>query len=221
MIQLRDVSKHYAKGTEKVRALDGVSLEVPEGALVLLEGHSGSGKTTLINVIAGLVRPTSGEVTAGGERIDGMSEAQKASLRARKLAVVFQMFHLVPYLTTIENVLLPTLADPHAVDGDAAERAGQLLEDLGMDHRLKHYPDELSVGERQRCALARALLNNPEIVLADEPTGNLDPTSAEKVMRTLSAYHESGATILIASHHPLEYISPDMKLRLTEGRLEN
>lgn len=221
MIRLDNVCKHYRKGAAVVRALEAVSLEVPNGAFALLTGPSGSGKTTLINVVAGLTRPTSGAVEIAGRRLDEISAGQRAMLRAKQVAVVFQMFHLVPYLTALENVLLPTLAGP-GPDGKAAKsRAQQILDELGLGHRLTHYPDELSVGERQRCAMARALLNEPQIVLADEPTGNLDPDSAHKVMSALQTCHARGATILLASHQPLEDLHPDVQFKLLDGQLQD
>jgi putative ABC transport system ATP-binding protein len=220
MIRLENVSKHYARAGEIVKALDGVSFEIPKGTFALLKGPSGSGKTTLINLTAGLARPTEGTITIAENRLGSMSPARRAALRARQIAVVFQMFHLVPYLTALENVLLPTLAATPENGGSATSRAEQLLNELGLGHRLAHRPNELSVGERQRCALARALLNQPDVILADEPTGNLDPASAEKVLATLAAAHRDGATILLASHHPIEGIEPGMELNLLDGVLQ-
>ncbi len=220
MIRLDNVSKHFCRGGDVVRALDGVSLEIPQGALALVRGPSGSGKTTMVNVAAGLTRPTAGSVTLVGERLDTLSPGRRASFRAKRVAVVFQMFHLIPYLTALENILLPTLADRDASGGNAASRAHELLTKLGMDHRAGHFPNELSVGERQRCALARALLNRPEVILADEPTGNLDPDSATHVLEALQACHADGATILLVSHHPVDVIRPDLEFHLKDGRLK-
>ncbi|MBN2312164.1 MAG: ATP-binding cassette domain-containing protein [Candidatus Hydrogenedentes bacterium] len=218
-IRLENVSKHFRKGSDVVRALDGIALEVPGGALATVRGPSGSGKTTLINLVAGLMRPTSGAVFVAGERLDGLSPAQRAALRARRIAVVFQMFHLVPYLTTIENVLLPTLAAPAAPGENLAERAQSMIAALGIEHRTGHFPDELSVGERQRCAVARALLHRPEVVLADEPTGNLDPDSARRVLEALDTCRAEGATVLLVTHHPVDSIHPDIEFRLENGVL--
>jgi putative ABC transport system ATP-binding protein len=216
MILLENVSKHFRKGREVVRALDGVSLDVPRGALALLHGPSGSGKTTAINIAAGLTLPTAGSVTVSGHPLHALTPRARAKLRSRDIAVVFQMFHLVPYLTALENVLLPTLASPSA---DGVARARELLDELGLSDRVGHYPSELSAGERQRCALARALLNRPGIILADEPTGNLDEDSAHIVLDVLERNRREGATILLVSHQPVDRIRPDMEFRLKSGRL--
>lgn len=219
MIYFKSVCKRYVRGKSVVNALSDVTFEIPQGAIAIVRGHSGSGKTTLINIAAGLMRPTSGSVIIDGERIEQFTPARSAALRARRVAVVFQMFHLVPYLSALDNVLLPTLAvpgDPKQADA----RARELLMTLGLADRMNHYPDELSAGERQRCALARALLNKPDVVLADEPTGNLDPHSAKAVMRALAQHRAEGATVLLVTHHPVEGIEPDIELRLSDGRLE-
>jgi len=217
MIQFKDVSKQYQKGDTIVRALDGISFEVKQGQLALVRGPSGSGKTTLINLAAGLSRVTQGSISVAGTCIDHLSLKERAALRASNVAVVFQLFHLVPYLTTLENVLLPTLA---ATDNEGAvARAQRLLSELGLESRSNHYPDEMSAGERQRCALARALLNSPSVILADEPTGNLDPDSAETVLAHLDGARKRGASVLLVSHQPVESIHPDSIFDLREGKL--
>ena len=216
MIRFENVSRHFRKGRETVRALNGLSIEIPRGALALLHGPSGSGKTTVINLAAGLTVPTSGSVMSAGRPLHALSPRARAALRRRDIAVVFQMFHLVPYLTAFENVLLPTLAS--AAD-DATSRAKQLLDELGLSSRAGHYPSELSAGERQRCALARALLNRPQIILADEPTGNLDEASAHIVLDMLERNRAEGATILLVSHQPVERIRPDIVFLLKAGIL--
>jgi putative ABC transport system ATP-binding protein len=217
MIHLENVSKRFRKNDVVINALDDVSLEVPKGALALVRGPSGSGKTTLINVVAGLTPPTAGSLTVAGERLDALTPRARTALRARRIAVVFQMFHLVPYLTALENVLLPTLA---AFDKDAFTRANDLMQALAIDHRAAHFPSELSAGERQRCALARAVQNRPEVILADEPTGNLDQESADLVLATLRDRRDQGATVLLVSHHHIDTIPTDIEFALKEGRLQ-
>lgn len=217
MIQLENVHKHFVKGRETVRALDGISLTIPQGALALVRGPSGCGKTTLTNIAAGLMRPTSGKVTVGGKALETLSPRSRAALRAQRIAVVFQMFHLVPYLTALENILLPTLA---ARGKDAPTRAQHLLDALDIAHRANHFPSEMSAGERQRCAMARALLNRPDVIMADEPTGNLDDESAQRVMAMLHESRKAGATILLVSHQPVAEIQPDFEFHMKAGRLE-
>jgi len=217
MIRFNGVSKQFRKGDTTVRALDNVTFEVEPGQLALVRGPSGSGKTTLINLAAGLSRASLGSIHVAGTCIDELSLRERADLRAREVAVVFQLFHLVPYLTALENVLLPTLATPGA--GNAPERARGLLAELGLESRGNHYPDEMSAGERQRCALARALFNEPAVILADEPTGNLDPASAETVLAHLDNARKRGATVLLVSHQPVDSIRPDVVFELREGRL--
>lgn len=217
MIRFEDVSKQYRKGDIVVDALAGVTFDVEQGELALVRGPSGSGKTTLVNLAAGLSHPTRGSITIAGTCLDRLSLQERAALRAKDVAVVFQLFHLVPYLTTLENILLPTLASPDK-DG-AVDRAQALLSELGLASRGNHYPDEMSAGERQRCALARALLNSPSVILADEPTGNLDPASAETVLAHLDAARKRGASVLLVSHQPVESIHPDRVFELREGKL--
>ncbi|NIA12575.1 MAG: ATP-binding cassette domain-containing protein [Nitrospiraceae bacterium] len=218
MIRLDNLSKHFRKGDTVVHALEKVSIEVPQGQLALLRGPSGSGKTTIINVVAGLTRPTSGTVAVGGQDLGALNSRERTALRAKSIAVVFQMFHLVPYLTTLDNVLLPTLAAPSA---DAGTRARQLLDELGMTPRVNHLPRELSAGERQRCAMARAILNRPDVILADEPTGNLDEESAAHVLGMLAASKAEGATVLVVSHQHIDSIPADVEFELRGGRLLN
>ena len=217
MISFRKVSKHFLKNGGVVKALEEVSLEVPAGKLALVRGPSGSGKTTLVNVAAGLTSPTSGSLSVAGKQLDKLTSRARTALRARRIAVVFQMFNLVPYLTALENILLPTLG---AFDERALSRANDLMGALAIEHRAAHFPHELSAGERQRCALARSLQNRPEVILADEPTGNLDQESAKLVLGMLRECRDQGVTVLLVSHHHIDTIPADLKFVLKDGRLE-
>jgi len=199
VIHLEKVSKVYRKDGQEVRALDGFDLSVERGEFVAVRGPSGSGKTTLLLTVGGMVRPSQGRVLVGGEDIYAMSARERALWRARHVGFVFQMFYLLPYLDVLENVLVPDLAGSRATRQQAVE----LLERFGLSDRLNHRPPELSTGERQRVAIARAVLNRPELLLADEPTGNLDPDSAEAVMGHLADYHKEGGTVLLVTHEPV------------------
>ena len=199
MIALRQVSKVYRRGEERVAALQDVTLSVARGEFVTVRGASGSGKSTLLLTLGGMVRPTSGSVSIDGQDLYALSTRERARLRADRIGFVFQMFHLIPYLTALENVLVPELAG--ATQGPEEARA--MLERLGVAERADHRPPELSTGERQRVALARALLKGPEIILADEPTGNLDPDNAGQVMGHLAEFHRAGGTLLVVTHDAL------------------
>jgi len=195
MIALENVRKVYR--TKRGEALDGVSFSVAAGEFLTVRGPSGCGKSTLLLTIGGMVRPTQGTVTVDGKDVYALSAAQRAAFRADNIGFVFQMFHLVPYLTVLENVLLPTAAG----GGSAGEaEALALLERFRMTDRAHHKPAELSTGERQRAALARALLRRPGLLLADEPTGNLDPENAAEVMSYFTEYHHEGGTVVLVTH---------------------
>lgn len=216
MIAVENLTKRFRRGRTDVRALDDISFEIPAGKLALFRGPSGSGKTTLINILAGLTQPTSGRVEVAGLAIQGMTDAHLARMRARQVAVVFQMFHLVPYLSAFENVLLPTLATNVPA---CREKARALMESLGVGERAGHFPSELSAGERQRCALARALMADPAVILADEPTGNLDEESAGRVLAMLQRRRDEGTTVLLVSHQSVEAAKPDLEFELRSGKL--
>lgn len=199
MIELANVSKVYTTPNGKVRALDAVNLSIQRGEFVVARGPSGSGKSTLLLTIGGMIRPTEGRVLVGGQDVYMMPSRQRARLRADGIGFVFQMFHLVPYLSALENVLIPTLAGAQT----GRQEATELLARLQLSDRVHHRPAQLSTGERQRVALARALLNNPDIILADEPTGNLDPDNARQVMNYLAEFHRAGGTVVVVTHDPL------------------
>lgn len=217
MVQLENVSKMYQGPGGPVRALDGVSLRIAAGEFVAIQGASGSGKSTLLLAIGGMARPTQGRVVVAGSDLYALSPQERARFRAAKLGFVFQMFHLLPYLSVVENVLIPTLAK--AAEG-ARERARELLDRFGLSHRLAHRPSELSIGERQRAAMARALLNRPAILLADEPTGNLDPDNARQIMGYLAEVHRQGTTVLVVTHEELTSRYAQRTIRISQGQIK-
>ncbi len=214
MITLESVSKSYQGAQGRTVALDAIDLKIDKHDFVVLRGPSGSGKTTLLVLIAGMLRPSQGEIIVDQQRLSEMSAERKARFRARNIGFVFQMFHLVPYLNVVENV---TLA---AVGGEADTlKAEVLLNKLGMGEKGNSFPSELSAGEKQRTAVARALINQPQIVLADEPTGNLDPESARKVLSYLSDFHKQGGTVIVASHSDFADGFANRVVELRSGRI--
>ncbi len=212
MLHLRDVTKTYRRARRTVHALDAVSLRIESGESIVVRGPSGSGKTTLLLTIGAMLRPTSGAVTLDDTDLYATTPARRAALRAQRIGYVFQLFNLLPYLSAADNVLLA---------GHARRRnALDLLDRLGIADRAAHRPRELSVGERQRVAVARALVREPSLILADEPVAGLDPESAEAVMRCLAQRAASGATLIIATHGDLPACTPTRELRLTRGKLD-
>ncbi|MBM3131979.1 MAG: ABC transporter ATP-binding protein [Chloroflexi bacterium] len=200
MLEIRNVTRAYGHGPSRVLALDGVSLRVEKGEFVAVTGPSGSGKTTLLNVIGGLDGISGGEVFLEGERIDNLSEADLVGVRRKKIAYVFQQYHLVPSLTALENVLLP-LTFSSSRNG-AHARGTQMLQKVGLSHRAHHKPSELSGGEQQRVAIARALINNCSLVLADEPTGNLDRKTGAGILELFTELNQEGYTLILVTHSP-------------------
>ena len=218
MIRLVDVVKEF-DGKRKVRALDGVSLHIEKGEMVALVGPSGSGKSTLLNLIGTLDRPTSGEIYLDGQRLSGLSDAELTLLRRDKIGFIFQFFNLLPSLSCVENVALP-LHLRGWKRRQARERAVELLDLVGLSHRLDHLPDELSGGERQRVAIARALSVYPPILLADEPTGNLDTKTGAEILDLIRDLHARlGATVLMVTHDPGVAASCERTVTLRDGRL--
>jgi ABC-type lipoprotein export system ATPase subunit len=216
MLILQDLTKTYRTWAAEVKALDGVSLKIDRGEFVAVCGPSGSGKTTLLMMIAAMLRPSGGTVRFEDRDIYEMTVPARARFRAETIGFVFQMFHLVPYLNVLENVLLAA-AVVRRRDGKA--QAEGLLRRLGLDHRLGHRPSELSAGEKQRTAIARALLNQPKLILADEPTGNLDPENARCVLRHLQDFQKAGGTVIVATHGPTAQEFATRTISLREGRL--
>lgn len=199
-IELKDIAKTYATGKLVVPVLKGIDLSIDEGEMVSIMGPSGSGKSTLMNIIGLLDRPTSGELMIAEKQITlNMSDKMLATLRSEKIGFVFQTFNLLPKLTAVSNVLVPT-AYSSKVKSKRNERARELLERVGLGKRGKHRPTELSGGENQRVAIARALINDPDIILADEPTGNLDSKSGEGIIKLLDDLNSEGKTVIIITH---------------------
>jgi len=199
-VELRDVVRQYGHGDSAVRALDRVSIQVPDGEFLAVMGPSGSGKSTLLNLVGALDRPDSGSIAVGGRDIAGLSVRESARYRRADVGFVFQSFNLLPRLTVVENVAMPLMFDGVSV-AERTRRAQQMLDELGMGHRLQHRPPTLSGGERQRVAIARALVHHPRLLLADEPTGNLDSRNAEAAMVVLSQLNrDRGQTIVLITH---------------------
>ena len=217
-LELRQATKALPSGARMLTILDRVDLAVGAGEFVAVLGPSGSGKSTLLGLAAGLDRPTSGEVLLDGERIDALSEDALALLRRRKVGFVFQSFQLLSNLTAEENVLLPL----ELIDApDGASRARGLLDAVGLADRAHHYPVQLSGGEQQRVALARAFATRPALLLADEPTGNLDGKTGEKVLSLLEAlWKESGTTLVLVTHDPALAARAERQIHLRDGRVE-
>jgi len=213
---LEGVGRDYAKDRKAIRVLDGVSLSLRAGEFVSVQGASGCGKSTLLLLAGGLLRPTAGTVRLLGEDLYALSPAQRAARRARRIGFVFQRFCLIPYLSVRDNVLSATLG---AAEGGLEARADRLIDGLGLGSRSTHHPAELSAGEQQRTALARALLHEPALVLADEPTGNLDPESARIVTRALAEAAAGGAAVVMATHSASAAEVATRHLRLDGGRL--
>lgn len=197
MLAIDNLTKYYHRSRVTVTALANFSLSASSGEMVAVNGPSGCGKTTLLLAAGGLLQPDQGTVIVSGQHLYALSSEERARFRASHIGFVFQQFHLVPYLSVLENVLSATLATSREAP---RERAMALLERFQLSHRLYHVPDELSTGERQRCALARALLNEPKLILADEPTGNLDDQNADVVLSHLQTHAEEGGTVLLVTH---------------------
>ena len=217
LVRVRGLAKTFGEGNAQVRVLDGAEFEVARGEFVAVVGKSGSGKSTLLHLLAGLDRPDAGEIEFDGLRLDRLDERGLTAVRRRKIGFVFQAFHLLPELTGAENVLLPARL---ARDGvEAAPRAQELLERLGLAPFARRLPTELSGGEQQRLAIARALINDPALVLADEPTGNLDDESGAAVLHLLRRATDSDRSVVLVTHDRAATRMADRVLRLEGGRL--
>jgi putative ABC transport system ATP-binding protein len=218
MISLRSVSKSFTRRTGDVQALAEATLDVPAGDFVSIVGPSGSGKSTLLYVIGGMLSPTSGQVMVESRSLYGLGTEDRAWLRRNTFGFVFQTFNLIPYLSALENVQVPLLLSGLS-SGDQERKARGLLERFGLSDRLEHKPFELSVGQQQRVALARMMANDPKIILADEPTANLDPENAGTVVKFLQDMNREGKTVVMATHSPDLSSVAKRVLRLDQGRI--
>jgi len=215
MLELNELTHRYINSRQPVTALDAVSLSVQPGQLVLVRGTSGSGKSTLLFAAGGMRRPTAGRVQLDGQDLYGLSRAARASLRGSSMGFIFQSLNLIPYLNALENVLLAAGEDAASLKS----RGVELLEELGLSDRLHHRVDRLSQGERQRAAVARAMLRKPSVLLADEPTGNLDPENADTVFHALRRYADQGGAVLLVSHATSHTQLADHVYTLDQGRI--
>ena len=211
------VFKSY-KGANQINALDNVSLEISAGEFVIVRGPSGSGKTTMLLALGGMLHPTSGTISVAGKDLYGISVSDRAKFRSGNIGFVFQMFHLLPYLNVLDNVLLAAKARAKTGIGDSAKT---LLNKLGLADRIDHKPAAISAGEKQRTALARAMINNPQIILADEPTGNLDPENADMVMTFLKDFNNQGGTVVVVTHGDHADKFATRTVQLNKGRIDS
>lgn len=218
LLRLENLSKSYPGPGDALQAVDRVSLSVGAGEFVGVQGPSGCGKTTLILAAGALLQPTSGRVLVAGQDPYALSSDQRARFRAANIGFVFQQFHLIPFLSVLDNVLAPALAGPVA---GARERARELLAHFGLQHRAGHLSADLSTGERQRAALARALLRRPKLLLADEPTANLDDENGAVVLRCLAEFAHGGGTVLVVTHDPRAAKYAGRLLEMSGGKLED
>jgi len=199
VIELRQVQKHYAAGLMRASVLRGIDLSIRNGEFVALLGPSGCGKSTLLSILGLLLKPTSGEYLFEGKDVTGLRDVELSRLRNEHIGFIFQLFHLIPRVSVLDNVLLPTLY-AHSFPHDAKKRAIARLESLGLGDRLGFIPEALSGGQQQRVAIARALMNRPALILADEPTGNLDHTASQEVMQAIAQLHIDGTTVVLVTH---------------------
>ena len=220
LITIQDVWKTYQVGEQQVHALRGLSLDISQGEYTALMGPSGSGKSTLMNVLGCLDTPTSGKYLLGGEDVGGLDDDALADIRNRRIGFVFQTFNLLPRYTALENVALPLVYA--GVDKVARlERAQEVLEQVGLSDRMDHKPNELSGGQRQRVAIARAMVNRPDIILADEPTGNLDSTTSAEIMALFGAIHAAGNTVIVVTHENEIAAHTKRMVRLVDGLVDS
>jgi putative ABC transport system ATP-binding protein len=220
VIRIRELTRAYDMGTERILALRGVTLDIARNEYVAIMGPSGSGKSTMMNLLGCLDTPTSGEYWLNGEEVSRLSDDALARVRNREIGFVFQTFNLLPRATALHNVELP-LVYAGAGGRERRERALEALERVGLADRVHHRPNELSGGQRQRVAIARALVNRPSILLADEPTGNLDSVTSEEIMRVFADLHHGGQTVIMVTHEPDIAARAERTVVLRDGRVES
>ena len=218
MLEIKNVSKTYGQGTAEVVALSNVSFVVDEGDFIAIIGPSGSGKSTLLNVIGGLDYPSSGEVVLDGKRIDNLDENDFVDIRRNKIAYVFQQYHLLPSLTALENVMLPLA---FCGLGKGEEKGLEILREVGLGRRTEHKPSQLSGGEQQRVAIARALVNSPSLILADEPTGNMDQETGREILGLFQQLPRDGRSIIMVTHNPEIAKQAKRIIVLQDGQIVN
>jgi putative ABC transport system ATP-binding protein len=219
IIKLDNVHKDYQMGDSVVRALDGVDASVKKGDFIAIVGPSGSGKSTMMNMVGALDLATKGDILLDGKDIEHLEESELAQIRGSKIGFVFQTFNLIPTLTSIENIALPMMF--HGISRkERMERAEKILESVKLSHRRNHYPNELSGGERQRVAVGRALANNPDVILADEPTGNLDSKTGQEIMNLFSGLNKQGRTIILVTHDLSLIKYANKVIRLRDGKID-
>jgi len=219
MYQLQNVTKSYERRGQTVTALDSANLDIADEDFVAIVGPSGSGKTTLLSVLGGMLAPTSGIVSLDGASLYDLSVEERTAIRAQKIGFVFQTFNLIPWLTACENVQIPLLLAKKPAD-EQRERALEMLERVGLADRIDHRPGELSQGQQQRVALARTLANDPQVILADEPTGNLDSETRERVLEYLTEFQHDGRTIVMVTHDEAAAAYANRRIRLVEGVIQ-
>ena len=217
-VRIRGLNKHYQMGGTTVRALDGVDIDILRNTFTVVIGPSGSGKSTLLYLVGGLDRPTTGEIEFDGKRLDEMDENQLAIFRRQKVGFIFQSFNLIQSMNAAENVGFP-MQFAGIPAKERGRQTAELLGRVGLSDRSTHRPNELSGGQQQRVAIARALVNNPEMILADEPTGNLDSSAGISIMHLLAELHSSGRTVLVVSHDPRMMRFATHKIYLLDGRV--
>ena len=220
VIRIENLTRFYTIGEETVRALNGINLTIEKNEYVALMGPSGSGKSTLMNIIGCLDTPTSGEYFLNGPNVAQLSDSELAAIRNKEIGFVFQTFNLLPRLTALQNVALP-LVYSGIPEVERLKKAKEVLEQVGLGDRIKHRPNELSGGQRQRVAVARALVNHPSIILADEPTGNLDSKTSEEIMQLLDIIHQAGNTIVLVTHEEDIALRAKRVVRMRDGIIES